>query len=335
MTVATGWIADLDDVADASSFSGVLSISRPGEPLIERAYGWADRRWQIRNQTDTIFALASGTKGFTALAVMSLVLDGTLGLDTMARPLLGADLPEVADDVTVEHLLAHRSGIGDYLDEDELEITDYVLPAPGHTYIGPEDYLRTLEGHPSVFPAGERFAYNNGGYVLLALLAERASGIRYHQLVRDRVIAPAGLADTAFQRSDELQPRTATGYLDAEGLRTNVVHMPVLGVGDGGVFSTSADMRAFWSALSEGRILPVEVVADMFRPRTDDADGSRRYGLGFWLHATDDEVQLEGYDAGISFLTAYRPATGAQLTVISNWSDGAWPMLTFLRSAMG
>ncbi len=232
------WLDGLDDAAAEASFSGVISLHRPGEPLVERAYGLADRRWQVPNTTDTIFAVASGAKPFTALMVMSLVADGRLELGTTARSLLGDDLPEIADDVTVEHLLAHRSGIGDYLDEDELDTLDYILPAPPHTYVDAEAYLATLDGYPTIFPAGERFAYNNGGYVVLALLAERGAGVPYHQLVQDRVIAPAGLTDTSFQRADELLPRTATGYLHADGLRTNILHMPLRGVGDGGVFTT-------------------------------------------------------------------------------------------------
>ena len=202
MATNPDWLAALDTVAAESSFSGLVGIDRPGRPPVDRAIGLADRRWQVPVRPDSILAIASGTKGFTALTVMSLVTDGTLSLDTTARSLLGADLPHVADDVTVRHLLGHRSGIGDYLDESELEVTDYVLPEPVHRYLDAEDYLPTLDGHPTVFPADERFAYNNGGFVLLAILAERAAGVPYHQLVHDRVIAPAGMVDTAFQRSD-------------------------------------------------------------------------------------------------------------------------------------
>ena len=280
---------------------------------------------------DSILAIASGAKGFTALTVMSLVTDGTLSLDTTARSLLGTDLPLVADDVTVRHLLGHRSGIGDYLDESELDVNDHVLPVPVHRYLDAEDYLPTLDGHPTVFAADERFAYNNGGFVLLAILAERAAGLPYHQLVNDRVIAPAGMVDTAFQRSDAPQPRTATGYLEADGLRTNQLHMPLRGVGDGGLFTTLADLRSFWAALLAGRIVGPDVLAEMTLPRSDSLDDDRRYGLGFWLPAGDDAIQLEGYDAGISFLSTCRPSTGAVTTVISNWTDGAWPIVRFLR----
>jgi CubicO group peptidase (beta-lactamase class C family) len=325
-------IADLDAAAEAMSFSGVISLLRPGAPLSERAYGLADRRWRIPNTTDTVFALASGAKTFTALAVMSLVADGVLSLDTTARSLLGEDLPLIADDVTVAHLLTHRSGIGDYFDEEELGDNDYVMPAPMHHYTDAGAYLASLDGYPTVFPAGERFAYNNGGYVVLAVLAERASGTPYHRLVQERVIGPADLPDTSFQRADEPQPRTATGYLDATGLRTNVLHLPLYGVGDGGVFSTVADVRRFWAALSAGRILPTDTVAEMIRPHSEVPEERARYGLGFWLHPSHDQVRMIGADAGIAFFSSLRPSTGEQVTVISNRTNGAWPMVRHLNA---
>ena len=331
MTANPDWLTGLDSIAAEASFSGLIGIDRPGRPPVDRAVGLADRRWQVPVRPDSILAIASGTKGFTALTVMSLVADGTLSLDTTARSLLGTDLPHVADDVTLRHLLGHRSGIGDYLDESELDVTDHVMPEPVHRYLDAEDYLATLDGHPTVFPADERFAYNNGAFVLAAILAERAAGVPYHQLVHDRVIAPAAMVDTAFQRSDAPQPRTATGYLAADGLVTNQLHVPLRGVGDGGLFSTLADVRSFWAALLAGRIVPPDVLAEMIQPRSEPPDDDRRYGLGFWLPAGGDAIQLEGYDAGISFLSTCRPSTGAVETVISNWTDGIWPIVRFLR----
>jgi CubicO group peptidase (beta-lactamase class C family) len=95
--------------------------------------------------------------------VVSLIEDGTLDLATTARSVLGTDLPLIRDGVTIEHLLAHRSGIGDYLDEDAPhEINDYVMPVPVHELASTEQYLTVLGGHPTAFPPGERFAYCNG-----------------------------------------------------------------------------------------------------------------------------------------------------------------------------
>ncbi len=332
-------MADLEDSIDqlaaATGFSGVVRVDRGGRVELARAYGLAHRGWDLANTVDTRFAVASGTKGLTALTVASLVEEGRLALDTPAREVLGEDLPLVDDRVTVEHLLAHRSGIGDYLDEDTIEsATAYVLPVPVHRLATTEDYLAVLGGHPQVSPPGERFAYNNSGFVVLALIAERVGGAPFADLVRERVCAPAGMRDTGFLRSDEPTGRTALGHLDGEGLRTNVLHLPLRGSGDGGIYTTAADVHALWSALDAGRILPVERVADMVRPRSDVPAEAMRYGLGFWLHPTSEAVVLVGADAGVSFRTVHDQAAGITHTVLSNTTDGAWPVARRLHELL-
>ena len=326
----------VDGVAERTGFSGVVRVDRAGRTELATAYGLADRGHGLPNTVDTQFATASATKTLTALVVMALVERGTLTLGTTARSVLGDDLPLVADDVTVEHLLAHRSGIGDYFDEAATEdLTEPPLPVPVHRLATIADYLPLLDGHPTVSPAGERFSYNNGGYVVLALLAERVTGTGYHELVRTLVCEPAGMVDTAFLRSDALPGRAALGYLHADGLRTNVLHLPVVGSGDGGVYATAADLSAFWAALHAGRIVAPELVAEMLRPHSDWPEEERRYGLGFHLDAVNDAAWLEGYDAGVSFTSKHQPSTATTYTVIANWTDGAWPVVTLLDEQLG
>jgi len=323
----------LDDVARRTGFSGVVRVDRAGRVELERAYGLADRRHGVANTVSTQFATASATKGLTALAVVSVIEDGMLALTTPARSVLGADLPLIGDDVTVEHLLAHRSGIGAYLDEDApgREITDYAMPVSVHELAQTEQFLAVLGGYETVYAPDERFAYNNGGYMVLALVAERASGVDFHELVRSRVCEPAGMRDTAFLRSDELPGRAALGYLERDGLRTNIFHLPVRGNGDGGIYSTAADISTLWAAFFAGRIVSRDWVAEMVRPRSDVPSESRRYGLGFWLHESSDVVMLTGYDAGVSFSSMHDPGPGTTRTVIANWTDGAWPIAELLE----
>ena len=109
--------ARVDILIADGHFSGVIRVNRAGATVLERAAGWAHRAYQVPMTVDTRLAIASGSKWFTALVALSLAADGTMPLATPARELLGADLPLVDDRVTVEHPLAHRSGIGDYLDE--------------------------------------------------------------------------------------------------------------------------------------------------------------------------------------------------------------------------
>ena len=329
--MSTDLTSSLDAVIVESGFSGAVHVARRGECLYEGAFGLADRAHEVANTLDTRFGIASGTKGFTAVAVMALVADGSLALDTSVRSVLGDELDLVDPAVTVGHLLTHTSGIGDYVDESIGDVDDYVLPVPVHELATTRAYLAVLRGHPMAFGVGERFAYCNGGFVILALVVEAVTGRPFADVVADRVWAPAAMAETAFWRSDQLPGNVALGYVDGdEGWRTNQFHLPIRGSGDGGAYSTVADIARFWTALFDGAIVAPGVVAEMVRPHAEAPEQSLRYGLGFWLRADRATVMLEGCDAGVSFRSAYDPGSGLAYTVVGNTTDGAWPLVRVL-----
>jgi CubicO group peptidase (beta-lactamase class C family) len=325
----------VDGIAADVGLSGVIRVDLDGILALQRSYGLAHRGLGVPTTVDTQFAIASGSKGLTALAVMSLVEHGELSLQTTARSVLGTDLPLIDDRVTVEQLLAHRSGIGDYLDEDEVaDSNDYVLTVPVHELATTEQFLAVLDGHPMKYEPGERFNYCNGGYLVLALLAERASSVQFHDLVDQRVCRPAGMTDTSFLRSDELPGRAAVGYLDDEGLRTNVLHLPVRGNGDGGIYTTAADVHALWDALFAGRIVSLDTVAEMVRSRSDAPEMSMGYGLGFWLDDAAGTVLLLGGDAGVGFVSTHHRGHRFTSTVLCKQTRGAWPVSQSLNQLL-
>jgi CubicO group peptidase (beta-lactamase class C family) len=319
----------LREVAEDNGFSGVVRVDRDGEEPVVQAHGLADRAHGIPVTADTRVGVASCAKGFTALTVMRLVEDGVLTLDTRARELLRDDLPLIDDAVTVEHLLAHRSGIGDYLDEsqEEHDLDAHLVQVPVHRLDSAESYLAVLDGFPQAFEPDTAFAYCNGGFVVLALLAERAAATPFHDLVQRHVIDRAGLSRTAYLRSDALPGAAALGYLHPEGhadeLRTNVLHLPVVGGGDGGIFTTAADVLTLWRALDAGRVVAPATWDAMTQLRSTDEDGDG-YGLGFWLYGA--APTLVGSDTGASF-TSVHLAGRATWSVLGNTTEGAWPVV--------
>ena len=152
----------------------------------------------------------------------------------------------------------------------------------------------------------------------------------FSELVAERVTRRAGMNDTAFLRSDELPGRAAAGYLSNDSPRTNVFHLPVLGSGDGGIYTTLADVHALWDALFAGVVVAEDVVQEMTRP-ISTVPPHYAYGLGLWLDPRFDAVLLEGADAGVSFRSIHRRATGTTHTVISNTTDGAWPITELIE----
>ena len=319
-----GLAAELAEAIDRNGLSGVALLDDGDRPVLARAVGLANRAESAAMTVETRLATASGTKGFTALAVVSMIEDGLVGFDTRLVDVIGDDLPAADPAVTIEQLLAHTSGIGDYLDEELLDDIDaHVLDVPVHRLEGPEDYLPLLGRHPQRHRPGARFAYNNSGYVVLALVVERLGRGSYHDEVRRRVFERAGMAATDFFRSDRLPAGTALGYL-ADG-RTNVFHLPVVGTGDGGAYSTGPDLLRFWDALLDGRIVGSELVARMTSVVSDDGAG-HRYGLGFWIGADGATVQLEGMDAGVSMRSGADPRSGLRYCLLANNSADVWPL---------
>jgi len=320
---------ELEALADVGDFSGVVVVSRDGERLVELARGFADRANARPNILTTRFGIASATKGLTALTVASLIESGELSGNMTLRGLLPDALPLVDPAVTIEQLLGHTSGVGDYLDEEELDdVDDYVMGLPVHRLAAPADYLPLLDGHPQRASPGSRFAYNNGGYVMLSIAVEVATGRSFYDLVQERVLDPAGMVDTGFPRSDRLPAGAAIGYL-ADG-RSNVLHLPVRGAGDGGAYSTVSDLEALWQSMFAGRILPLPAVDRLVESHSVLPDGRHRYGLGFWLRPDRETVMLEGMDAGVSCRTVHDRPSGLTYTVISNTSSGAWPLVAYL-----
>jgi hypothetical protein len=95
-----------------------------------------------------------------------------------------------------------------------------------------------------------------------------------------------------------------------------------------------ADIHRFWDALLGGRIVTPQTLREMLRPRSSTASGKYRYGLGFWLHGSSDVVELEGYDAGVSFHGWRDPSSCLAATVIANTSEGAGPLVEALGDAL-
>lgn len=271
----------IDAAAAESGFTGVVAIDGGDQRLFERCCGFANRAAGVPNTADTRFALASGSKTFTALAVW--------------KP------------------------------------TDYVLTVPVHELAETSGFLPMLAGRPQKYAPGERFGYCNQGFVVLALVIERVTGIGFHEFVQTQVFAPAGLTHTAFLRCDDLPGDAALGYFEKTGNHTNVLHLPVRGNGDGGAYSTVGDLHRFWQAVLAGRIVGPDLVAEVIRPRNDVPEEGMRYAAGLWLHATGPQLIMAGYDAGVSMRSVHDPASGTTVTVLSNSSQGAGPVINLVQ----
>lgn len=321
-------------------FSGVLAVTQPGEdsPIFARAAGWADRSNRRRNRLDTRFPTASGCKLFTAVTFLRLVEEGRLALDIPVANYL-PDFP-FGPHITPYHLLTHTSGLPDYFDEDEaVDMDAYALlwtQRPVYTMYSACDFLPLFYTKtPKTLP-GERFNYNNAGFLLLELLIERGAGVPFHEAVRRCVFEPAGMVDSGYFFADRLPARCALGYIPLEGggWRSNIFAVPFIGGGDGGAYVTAWDWHHFWVALLNGKLLEAKIQAEMLRPQvaTSPLPG-RHYGLGVWLNTSPlpRAALALGGDPGVDMVSSCYLDRSLVLTVLSNVSDGAAAMFKAIK----
>jgi hypothetical protein len=139
---------------------------------------------------------------------------------------------------------------------------------------------------------------------------------------------------------NKLPEKTALGYVEeAEGWRTNIYTLPIVGASDGGAFTTAQDIETLWRAFWGYEILPQALVEIYTQPYVK-ASAERidlYYGHGIWMRQDASgnlSEYITGSDAGVSFRSIVNRADGLQITVLSNTSDGAWPILRAIDSAL-
>ncbi|MDB1090006.1 serine hydrolase [Streptomyces sp. ACA25] len=329
------------------SFSGTVLITRAGRTVFEEHYGQADRAAGVPVGSRTRFALGSVTKIFTATAVLTLVEEGALRLDTRVRELLPPDRrpSTLREDVTVGHLLTHTSGIADYFEEETAtgewvsEFAALWRDRPVYRMLRPADFLEFFGDLPPYRAPGVRYQYSNAGYILLGLAVEQVTGRDCNEEVIARVFDPAGMDASGFFGSDEVRPDVATGYLrpraPGEPWRTNVFAVPSVGGPDGGAFSTAADLDRFLSAYAAGELVKPALLTEALTPHTRMDDHSAM-GHGVYLLGKGQERAFgaEGADPGAEALIRRYPELDIHTVVLSNVNDSAWTIDDCLRATV-
>ena len=332
----------LDTSIERNAFSGVVSIRVQDQVLYQRAAGYSDRSNRIANSLETRFGIASGTKFLTALAIGRLIAARKLSLSTKLHECIDLNFPQYSPEITIGHLLTHTSGVPDYFDEEKVEDFDqFFVGKPWYELKGPRDYLAVFPNEPMKFAPGTRFSYSNGGFILLGVVIEEVTGMPYQQYVEQEIFQAIGMKRSGFFAFDRLPEQTALGYIEdkAGNWRTNIYNLPIIGASDGGAYTTADDLSTLWKAFWSNQIIPHDLVSLYATPhvKAETEGETTYYGHGLWINTKtmgQPEVYIVGGDAGVSFRSSVQRASGLQVTVLSNTSNGAWSVLRDIRNAM-
>lgn len=331
-------IHKMKEFAASIRFSGaVLVTDENGNIVWDGAFGYSNRADRIPNHADTRFGIASGCKLFTAIAVCQLIEQGKLSLDSKLSDCLDISLPHFSPEITVLHLLSHSSGIPDYFDEEIMDdFEDLWKAVPMYTLRNGRDFLPLFQDERMKFQPGERFHYNNAGFVVLGLIVEQHARMPFRDYVQQYVFEPCGMQDSGYFPLDRLPANTAYGYIDEEDgtWRTNQYAIPIQGYADGGAYVTAPDMVKLWGSLMNNTLLTASMTEKLLASHMYVPDSDLHYGLGVWITKKNEDVfkyHVMGYDPGVNFRSAYYPATGYTLVVASNAGGGAFEMMQFIE----
>lgn len=294
-----------------------ILVSRDGQELLERGYGYASLEHGVKVTPKTKFRIGSITKQFTAAAILRLQEQGKLSVDdhlSKYRP----DFPR-GGEVTLHHLLTHTSGIHSFTDKPDFLKTT-MIPVTA------EEHIRSFQNDPYDFDPGARWSYSNSGYFLLGHIVEQVSGQSYADFLKEQFFEPMEMKDTGVHTPDAILPDEATGYAqEGDTLKKAPDWNMSLAGGAGALYSTVEDLWRWNEAVFGGKVLGEKSLQAAWTPvnvGSAPSSGDEGYGYGWVIGRVRGlrEIQHGGGLAGfVSQLSRY-PDERFTVAVLANSS---------------
>lgn len=282
-----------------NAFSGTITIAQQGKIIYQKTSGFRDFTSRTPLKKTDLFELASVSKQFTAMVIMLLQEKGQLQFDDPVEKYL--DIPY--KNISIRHLLAHTSGLPDYQsimdqhwDKSMVANNDDIL-----------NYLRRY-APPTRFVASSQYEYSNTGYVLLASIAEKASGRDFTEICRTEIFQPLGMKDTDLRTPAErsaiphfakghIADKTGTNFLPADSFpSSNYTIWLGHREGPGRISSTTPDLLKWDAALRQHRLVKKETLEQAYTPQTLNNGELSMYGFGWDIMDNDPEHRVVGHN---------------------------------------
>lgn len=302
-------------------FRGAVLVAKEGEILFNKGYGYANYEEKIKNTPDTLFAIGSITKQFTAMAIMQLYEKGLLDLEDAVSKYL----PDVieGDNITIRHLLTHTSGLVNY--------TDFLLEmveAPEDTSI--DFVLGLFKDEPLIFEPGTQWQYSNSGYVLLGYIVEKVSGVSYDEYLKENIFKPLEMNNTGTYY-DKMEEDYAIGYMGITELTPVHEDEIVLKIayGAGNILSTVNDLYKWDRALQTEKLVKKETLDMIFdiqekMPESDmyTFDG---YGFGWFIENNPELGKIVSHGGNtLSYSAQLSKYVDKDITIIITTNAGSY-----------
>jgi CubicO group peptidase (beta-lactamase class C family) len=298
-------VAKIDSVLNFYHEQGILNgtvlVAEAGKVIYQKGFGYANMDTKEKLEPKSVFRLASVSKQFTAMCIMMLEEQSKLNYDDNFQKYI---LELKYEGVTIRHLLWHTSGMPDYLDFMSEHYSD------DEWYVN-DDVIKTMaKHHPEKdFEPGERYEYSNTGYLLLASIVERVSGISFKEFLHQNIFDKIGMSSSIFpfgkKEFDEMANRVR-GYnrtKDGEYVDNDYTDFDYDVCGDGGIFSNVIDLFKWNEALYTEKLVKQETIQEAYKPYVLNDGSVGDYGFGWNLYEVDSNKVVDHSGSWIGFRT--------------------------------
>lgn len=319
-------IDKLFKIYDGNVPGAALMIIKDGEPIVKKVYGLADVEKKIPVAAHTNFRLASFTKQFTAMCIMVLEEQGKLSYDQNLTEIF-PDFPAYGNQITLQHVLHHTSGLIDY---------ESLIPDTATIQVLDRDVLQMMMQQDSTyFQPGSAYRYSNSGYAVLAMIVEKVSGQRFAQFLKEKIFDPLGMANTvAYEKGISEVENRAFGYANENGelvFKDQSLTSAVLG--DGGIYSSIEDLFKWDQALYTDKLVRFETLDRAFTPGILNDGSKLDYGFGWRIDEYHgfERVHHTGQTCGFTTIIQRYPDQRFSIIILTNRNE---PMLMDLADRL-
>ena len=298
--------------SDYEGFNGSILVAYEGEIIYGKGFGLANMEWEIPNQVDTKFQIASITKQFTAILIMQLVSENKLDLHKPISTYLPDYPKENGEQITIHQLLTHSSGITDVRHEEKV--------------FRPKEMVNQFADEPLQFTPGEQFSYSNSGYTLLGYIIETITNESYEEVLHDNILKPLNMKNTGFYRHRPLIKNMSSGYNKVWGDYFNIDYSDESSAyAAGAIYSTAEDLFLWDQALYTEKLLPKKYMDLIFSKHITASFGGH-YGYGWELTEkpignTSNSIETIGHSGTISGYCALFtriPSSNSTIILLNN-----------------
>ncbi len=281
----------LNTLASQQKFNGAVLVVKDGKVLYQKGFGYRDFDKKIKHDAQSIFQIGSVTKQFTSAIVMQLQQEKKLSVKDKISKYFPT-FPR-ANDITIENLLSHTSGIYNYTNDRAFMMSKVAIP---HSE---EQMIALFKDKPLNFEPGSKYDYSNSGYMLLGYIIQKVTGKPYEQVVRERILQPLQMNQSGFDFTNLKNEYKTTGYYTITDTLINAAIVDsTVSYAAGALYSTVGDLYKWEQALYGDKIMNAESRKMAFTPVLE------KYGYG-WAIDTMYGKLTYAHGGGIHGFTSY------------------------------